>query len=32
MPPRDPVLPNNWVTLALTGYDYIQNLFVFNGL
>ena len=23
IPPLDPVLPNNWVTLALTGYDYI---------
>jgi len=21
IPPLDPVLPNNWVTLALTGYD-----------
>ena len=27
IPPLDPVLPNNWVTLALTGYD---SMFIYE--
>jgi hypothetical protein len=30
MPPREPVLPSSWVTLALTGYDSMAIIILLN--